>query len=91
MAEAVAPFYGDGSPLENPSDFLKAFSRSMRYSNPTATEEEKITALADYLGSDSPAEMWYQALAGAQLTQWAEFTRAFYDRWPCRTSAKKTS
>ena len=89
--EVVTPFYGDGTPQENPSDFLKAFNWSMRYSNPAAMDEEKIVALADYLGSDSPAETWYQSLTPVQRTQWVDFTTAFYTRWPRRTSAKKTS
>ena len=82
MAEVVPLFYGDGSPLENPRDFLKAFNQTMRYTNPMATEEEKITALADYLGSDSPAETWYQSLNAGQRSVWADFTAAFYGRWP---------
>ncbi|KIO11496.1 hypothetical protein M404DRAFT_20177, partial [Pisolithus tinctorius Marx 270] len=56
MAEAVPLFYGDRAETENVSDFLKAFNCSMLFLNPLATDEQKIKALANYLGTSSPAE-----------------------------------
>lgn len=87
MAEVVPLFYGDRSTSENASDFLKAFNRSILFSNPTATDMQKIDALSNYLGTGSPAERWYQGLNGTQLTQWDDFTKAFKTRWPPIASA----
>ena len=85
MAEVVPLFYGDLTTAENASDFLKAFNRSMLII-PQVTDAQKIDILSNYLGTDSPAEKWYRNLAGAQLTSWDDFTRAFKTRWPLLTS-----
>ncbi|KIO10998.1 hypothetical protein M404DRAFT_20526 [Pisolithus tinctorius Marx 270] len=80
MAEAVPLFYGDCTEAENPSDFIKAFNRSMLFLNLLSTDVQKIKALANYLGTSSPAEHWYEDLTTTQLASWDELTKAFNDR-----------
>ncbi|KIN93884.1 hypothetical protein M404DRAFT_35632 [Pisolithus tinctorius Marx 270] len=91
MAEAVPLFYGDCTEAENPSDFIKAFNHSMLFLNPLSTDTQKIKALANYLGTGSPAKRWYEDLMTMQLASWDELTKAFNDRWPTTKSASQTS
>ncbi|KIO00097.1 hypothetical protein M404DRAFT_153567 [Pisolithus tinctorius Marx 270] len=91
MAEAVPLFYGDRTEAENPSNFIKAFNRSMLFLNPLSTDAQKIKALANYLRMGSPAERWYEDLTTTQLASWDELTKAFNDRWPTTKSASQTS
>ena len=91
MAEVIPLFYGDQTTAENANDFLKAFNRNILLTNLQAMDAQKIDILSNYLGTDSPVEKWYQSLAGAHLTSWDVFTRAFKARWlPC-TSTTQTS
>ena len=91
MVEVIPLFYGDQTTAENANDFLKAFNRNILLTNPQEMDAQKIDILSNYLGTDSPVEKWYQSLAGAHLTSWDVFTRAFKARWlPC-TSATQTS
>ncbi|KIO00179.1 hypothetical protein M404DRAFT_78577, partial [Pisolithus tinctorius Marx 270] len=84
-------FYGDCTEAENPSDFIKAFNRSMLFLNLLSTDTQKIKALANYLGTGSPAERWYEDLTTTQLASWDELTKAFNDRWPITKSASQMS
>ena len=84
-------FYRDRTTAENANDILKAFNRNILSTNPQAMDAQKIDILSNYLGTDSPAEKWYQSLAGAHLTSWDIFMRAFKARWPPCTSATQTS
>ncbi|KIO04545.1 hypothetical protein M404DRAFT_26015 [Pisolithus tinctorius Marx 270] len=91
MAEAVPLFYGDRAEMENTSDFLKAFNHSMLFLNPLATDKQKIKALANYLGTSSPAEHWYENLTATQCASWDELAKAFNTRWPTLKSVTQTS
>ncbi|KIN98214.1 hypothetical protein M404DRAFT_158337, partial [Pisolithus tinctorius Marx 270] len=63
----------------------------MLFLNPLATDEQKIKALANYLGTSSPAEHWYENLTATQRASWDELAKAFNTRWPTLKSATQTS
>ena len=54
------------------------------------TDEAKISNFQNYLGSDSPAEEWYEA-TGKALNKWADFELAFFTQFPTMEKAKKTA
>jgi len=60
--------------------------------NPQATDVQKIEALSNFLGMNSPAKQWYTDLiTNNQAATWQELTTAFNARWPAGRSAKQTS
>ena len=91
MVEAVPLFYGDRAATENARDFMKAYNRSMMFLNPQATDAQKIAALSNFLGTNSPAKQWYTDLIANNPAMWQELTMAFNARWPAGRSAKQTS
>ncbi len=54
------------------------------------TDPAKIENFQNYLGSDSPAEEWYED-AGKKLTKWTDFELAFFTKFPTMGKAKKTA
>jgi len=91
MAETVPVFYGNRARSENAGDFIKAYNRSMMFLNPLATDVQKMTALANYLGTGSPAKQWYQDLMANIPASWNDLVTAFNTRWPTGRSVKQTS
>jgi len=91
MAEAVPLFYGDRAVTENASDFMKAYNRNMMFLNPLATDVQKIESLSNFLGTNSPAEQWYNDLVANNIASWRDLVIAFNARWPAGRSAKQTS
>jgi len=63
----------------------------MMFLNPQATDAQKIAALSNFLGTNSPAEQWYTDLIANNSATWQELTTAFNARWPAGRSAKQTS
>jgi len=60
MAETVPVFYGDWARSQNTGDFIKAYNQSMMFLNLLATDVQKMTALANYLGTVSRTkQVWY--------------------------------
>ncbi|KIO06490.1 hypothetical protein M404DRAFT_24697 [Pisolithus tinctorius Marx 270] len=90
MAEAVPLFYRDQAETENASNFIKAFNCSMLFLNPLSTDAQKIQALANYLGTGSPAEHWYNDLTVTQHASWDNIVKVFNNRWPTTKSAMLT-
>ncbi|KIO11484.1 hypothetical protein M404DRAFT_126893 [Pisolithus tinctorius Marx 270] len=62
----------------------------MLFLNPLSTDTQKIQALANYLGTGSPAERWYDDLTATQRASWDDIVKAFNDRWPTTKSATLT-
>ena len=91
MVEAVLLFHGDQATVENASDFIKAYNRSMMFLNPLATDRQKMLALPNYFGTGSPAEKWYDDLMANPPGTWEDLVTAFNERWPTVKSAMQTS
>jgi hypothetical protein len=82
-------FHGDGRASENPQDFLKQVEISFA-NNPKMAEVEKVQRLYLHCKSACDAEEWYEALTGADKADWATLVARFQQRWPKRTTVKKT-
>ncbi|KIJ66663.1 hypothetical protein HYDPIDRAFT_85952 [Hydnomerulius pinastri MD-312] len=89
MPETVPSFHGDGRATENPQEFLKAFSRTIRAAAVSA-DAEKIEALSDYLAGGSQAEEWYNNLDLKAITTWTALAAEFNKRWAPVARAVKT-
>ncbi|KIO06276.1 hypothetical protein M404DRAFT_24554 [Pisolithus tinctorius Marx 270] len=63
----------------------------MLFLNPLSTDMQKIQALANYLGTGSPAKCWYDDLTVTQHASWDNVVKAFNNRWPTTKSTTLTS
>ncbi|PPQ68022.1 hypothetical protein CVT24_002931 [Panaeolus cyanescens] len=83
----LTQFSGNESDKCQPSAFIKAFGREERRG--CTNDAEIVTALADYLESDSPAEDWYNDPATPKST-WNALRASFIQRFPDAPKAKDT-
>jgi hypothetical protein len=87
--ESIPNFTGTQKDEISSADFLKKFRRNMTMLGQTNDDQAKIDAFQDYLGTDSPAEEWYNDANTPKLT-WTAFQKAFETRFPCISAVKKT-
>jgi len=88
--ERIPTFLGTGEDEVTSKDFMKVYRRATVNNSNMNTEEAKIGNFQNYLGSDSPAEEWYEEI-GKTLTKWPEFELAFFTKFPTMDKAKKTA
>ena len=69
---------------------MKVYRRATVNNSNMNTDAVKIENFQNYLGSDSPAEEWYEA-TGKVLTKWPEFELVFFTKFPMMDKAKKTA
>ncbi|TFK18541.1 hypothetical protein FA15DRAFT_565340, partial [Coprinopsis marcescibilis] len=79
-------FYGqEGKDTVSSKDFLKDIKICYR----SASEEQKTDYIADHLGTNSPAEKWYDGLGGDVKKTWATFEAEFFKQFPPPQEAKR--
>jgi len=88
--ERIPTFLGTGEDEVTSKDFMKVYRRATVNNSNMNTDAAKIENFQNYLGSDSPAEEWYEA-TGKALTKWPEFELAFFTKFPTMDKVKKTA
>jgi len=88
--ERIPTFLGTSEDEVTSKDFMKVYRRATINNSNLNTDEAKISNLQNYLGSDSPAEDWYEA-TGKALNKWPDFESAFFMQFPTMEKAKKTA
>ena len=88
--ERIPTFLGTSEDEVTSKDFMKVYRRATINNSNLNTDEAKISNFQNYLGSDSPAEEWYEA-TGKALTKWPDFESAFFVQFPTMEKAKKTA
>jgi len=88
--ERIPTFLGTREDEVTSKDFMKVYRRAAINNSNMNSDEAKITNFQNYLGSDSPAEEWYEE-TGKALNKWPEFEAAFFDKFPTMEKAKKTA
>ena len=68
---------------------MKVYRRAAVNNSNLNTDPAKIENFQNYLGSDLPAEEWYED-EGKMLTKWTDFELAFFTKFPTMDKAKKT-
>ncbi|KAH7918390.1 hypothetical protein BV22DRAFT_1024671 [Leucogyrophana mollusca] len=88
--EIVKVFSGEGGNDENPSNFLRQFSRHMLTAS--ITDDAVIARnFINYLDAGSTADAWFADLPAATRASWALIETEFNKRWPSPVQIKKTS
>lgn len=80
-------FAGDADEKQNPKDFLKAFNNLM-FGAGVTLDATKIEMFANNLKSDSPADKWYNALAGEESTSFTSMVTSFRTRFVTEETKK---
>ena len=88
--ERIPTFLGTSEDEVTSKDFMKVYRRATINNSNLNTDEAKISNFQNYLGSDSPAEEWYEA-TGKALNKWPDFESAFFVQFPTMEKAKKTA
>jgi hypothetical protein len=88
--ERIPTFLGTSEDEVTSKDFMKVYRRATINNSNLNTDEAKISNFQNYLGSDSPAEEWYEA-TGKVLTKWQDFEAAFFVQFTTIEKAKKTA
>jgi hypothetical protein len=87
-ARKIPEFSGTQEDMMQPSNFLKAITRSFLTSG-TTMDDQKVGLFKLYLKSDSPAEEWYNDAKTPKKT-WLKLEQEFKIRFPNITKAAKT-
>lgn len=88
--ERIPIFVGTGEDEVTSKDFMKIYRRATINNSNMNTDAARIENFQNYLGSDSPAEEWYED-EGKVLTKWTEFEAAFFAKFPTIDKARKTT